>query len=81
MAKSELTEFRVTFREMIENDLVRETCETGFMGLCERTKVTSDPRILMLWASADEYRALKAQLEEMRQEGALTFSEQPASLS
>jgi hypothetical protein len=67
---------RVTFKEHFPLQMVKELCESEFMGLCNRCKASKNPRVLHLSPTSREYRVLKSQLEELQREGALSFAEQ-----
>jgi hypothetical protein len=78
VTESVLKEFTVTFAQHLDEHFVQGFYETGFLGLCENVKRASDPKVLRLWPRVEEHRALKAQLEELEESLALSFTEKPA---
>ena len=67
---------KVTFTEKFPRELIRDTPQLGFLGLCNKCEATEDPNTLVFWPTKHEYVILKLQLEEMEREGGLTFVEQ-----
>jgi hypothetical protein len=65
----------VTFKDQVPVELISEMLASGFVGLCKSAKLGAGPRIVLLQPTEQEYPALKAQLEELKGEGALTFTE------
>jgi hypothetical protein len=66
---------KVTFKEHFSLELIELMLQTEFVGLgvsCRR----EDPRVLYVEPSSEQYRDLKAQLEELEREGALSFVEE-----
>jgi hypothetical protein len=66
----------VTFKDQVPPELVAEMLTTGFVGLCKSVQAGAGPRILVLRPTKGEYAAVKAQLEELKNEGGLTYVEQ-----
>jgi len=66
----------VTFTDQVPLNLISEMLASGFVGLCKSVHAGAGPRILLLRPTAQEYPAVKAQLEELKSEGGLTFVEQ-----
>lgn len=64
----------VTFRDDFPTDLVDLLCNSKFVGL-STTERGDNPRVLYLRPTLDKYKVLKAQLEELEREGALSFIE------
>lgn len=67
---------RVAFKDHFPLQMVKDLCESEFMGLCMRCKASKDPRVLHLSPTSREYRLLKSQLEDLQRQGALSFAEQ-----
>jgi hypothetical protein len=64
------------FKEHFPADLVENLRESEFMGLCASVQPGSDPKSLHLLPTSHEYHVLKLQLQELENEGALTFVEE-----
>ena len=65
---------KVTFEEHFDVELVEALRATAMVGLAE-TSAEDNPRVLYLNPPAEKYAALKAQLEELQKEGALSYVE------
>ena len=65
---------KVTFGEHFDVELVEALRATALGGVAEASG-EDNPRIIYLNPSTDNYAALKAQLEELQKEGALSYVE------
>jgi hypothetical protein len=70
------TVIKVTFKAHFSIDLVEMMRDSEFVGLSEVSRQGEDPRVLYLQPTAEQYPDLKAQLQELEQEGALSFIEE-----
>jgi hypothetical protein len=66
----------VTFKDQVPVELISEMLASGFVGLCKSVQAGAGPRIVLLRPTKEEYAAVKAQLEELKGEGGLTYVEQ-----
>ncbi len=66
---------RVTFEQHFPTDMVSRMLESEFMGLCASLARGEDVRTLVLQPTAHEYRVVKAELQSLQEQGALSFSE------
>jgi hypothetical protein len=70
-----MTVIKVEFKEGFPEKMVKDLCESEFMGLCAKTQRTGESKVVILLPTPHEHRTLKLQLEELEREGALSFSE------
>jgi hypothetical protein len=67
----------VTFKDQVPLELISEMLASEFVGLCKSVAAGAGPRIVLLRPTEQEYPALRAQLEQLKSEGGLSFAEQP----
>lgn len=63
----------VTVKKMFTPEDVWQFCEDQFIGLCAIRELSDYPEMIYLWPTKDEYKALRAKLLELEEDGALTF--------
>ena len=67
--------FKVTFKEDFPVELVHMLRDTEFVGLSAAYS-DENPRVLYLKPTIEQHAELKAQLQELEREGALSFVEE-----